>query len=134
MAHEYRSSKDIPVKLTEFSRKVMALVKKIPKGKVATYGQIAALAGKPHGARGVGWILHSSTRAHDLPWQRVLNSKGRISFDSRSAEFKEQKKLLVSEGIRFSDGNQIDLDRFQWKKRPPQKRRSPKTPSLFSDD
>jgi methylated-DNA-protein-cysteine methyltransferase-like protein len=104
------------IKVTEFTKKVMKLLKQIPRGQVATYGQIAALAGKPHGARGVGWILNSSAEAYDLPWQRVINSKGKISFSKRTAEYREQKKLLIKEKIRFSEDDSISLEIYQWKK------------------
>jgi methylated-DNA-protein-cysteine methyltransferase-like protein len=100
---------------TEFSRKVIQLIRSIPRGKVATYGQIAKLAGKPQGSRGVAWILHSSSRAYALPWQRVLNGKGRISFPEDSREYARQKSLLENEGIEFV-GGKIDLSEFLWKK------------------
>lgn len=118
--------------MTEFSRSVMAFVKKIPKGKVASYGQIARLAGKPNAARGVGWILNSSAEAHDLPWQRVLNSKGKISFPKKSEEYKLQKSLLRKEGVQFLDDDSIDLEIFGWKREPKKSKRSPNQPSIFS--
>lgn len=118
--------------MTEFSRAVMSWVKKIPKGKIASYGQIARLAGKPNGARGVGWILNSSSEAHNLPWQRVLNSKGRISFSKKSEEYKLQKKLLQKEGVKFSDDDSLDLEKFGWKKEPPAGKRKTNKPSMFS--
>lgn len=118
--------------MTEFSRSVMAFVRKIPKGKVASYGQIARLAGKPNGARGVGWILNSSAEAHDLPWQRVLNSKGKISFPKKSDEYKLQKSLLKKEGIEFLGDGSIDLEIFGWRKEPAKIKKSPKQPSIFS--
>lgn len=101
---------------TEFTKKVISLIKKIPKGKVATYAQIAKLAGKPHGVRGVVWILHSSSKMNDLPWHRVINSKGRISFPAMSEQELRQKSSLKKEGVKFSDGEVIDLEIFQWKK------------------
>ncbi|MBO9667707.1 MAG: MGMT family protein [Bdellovibrio sp.] len=104
---------------TDFSAKVIKFIQQVPMGKVATYGQIAKLAGKPQGSRGVSWILHSSSRTHSLPWHRILNSKGYISFPVGSAEFKKQKKLLQSEGVEFDGNHQIDLQQFQWKKNPP---------------
>lgn len=119
--------------MTEFSSSVMALVKKIPRGKVASYGQIAKLAGKPNGARGVGWILNSSSRAHGLPWQRVLNSKGKISFPKKSDEYKLQRALLQKEGVKFSDDDSIDLAKFGWKKTVTQLKRDPKKPSMFNE-
>ena len=120
------------LKMTDFSLAVLKFVKMIPRGKVASYGQIAALAGKPHGARGVGWILNSSAEAYNLPWQRVLNSKGKISFPTKSEEFKLQKLMLLEEGVKFSDDDSVDLKKFGWKKSPPKKRASPNRPTLFS--
>ncbi len=115
-----------------FSKKVIQLIQAIPKGKIATYGQIAKLAGKPQGSRGVSWILHSSSKAHNLPWQRVLNSKGMISFPMDSAEFKRQKQLLVKEGIDFNEADQIDLKKFQWRRKPAAKKPAKNKPKLFS--
>lgn len=101
-----------------FALKVVALIKKIPKGKVATYGQIAALAGKPHAARGVSWILHSSSEKQALPWHRVLGSAGTISFPRLSSNYAKQKRLLKSEGVVFSAlDEKIDLEKFQWSRR-----------------
>jgi methylated-DNA-protein-cysteine methyltransferase-like protein len=102
--------------MTAFSKKVIAYIKKIPKGKVVTYGQIAALAGKPHGARGVGWILHACSKSHKLPWQRVINSQGRISFPRDSREFSLQKNMLLKEKVKVSDAGAISLKTYGWKK------------------
>ena len=115
--------------ISEFSAKVMGFIKKIPRGKVATYGQIAALAGKPHGARGVAWILHSSSTSHGLPWHRVLGSSGKISFPERASNHREQKRRLEAEGVKFN-GGRTDLTKFQWKKRPAKPGR--RTPKIFS--
>lgn len=101
---------------TDFSKKAIATIKKIPKGKVATYGQIAALAGKPHGSRGVAWLLNSSTRAHGLPWQRVINSKGKISFPVDSDSFLRQKAMLEREGVEFLTHDGVDMKSHQWKR------------------
>lgn len=100
--------------MTDFSSEVIRWVRKIPRGKVATYGQIANLAGKPHGARGVGWILNSCARSHKLPWQRVINSKGRISFDRHSFEFAQQKNLLERENIDVDDFGAVALEIYGW--------------------
>ena len=100
----------------------MSLVKKIPRGKVATYGQIAALAGKPHAARGVGWILNSCAKSYQLPWQRVINSKGKISFPKMTREYHEQKRQLLKEKVRFLEDDSISLDVFGWKKKAKRKR------------
>ncbi len=101
---------------TDFSKKVLSLIKKIPKGKVATYSQIAKLAGKPQGTRGVVWILHSSSVKEDLPWFRVINTKGRISFPEFSESWIKQKKRLEQEGVLFSSAGIVDLTQFQWSK------------------
>jgi methylated-DNA-protein-cysteine methyltransferase-like protein len=97
-----------------FSEKVKKLIKSIPKGKVATYGQIAAMAGSPLGARQVVRILHSSSRKENLPWHRIINGSGKISLP-HGAGYEEQKALLMKEGIRFDKADQIDLEhcRFQ---------------------
>lgn len=116
------SLRGAPVKITAFSKAVIKWVQKIPRGKVATYGQIARLAGKPGAARGVGWILNSSSEKHRLPWQRVINSQGAISFPPQSDEFKLQKKLLAKEGIEFLTKKSIDLGVYGWKKEPARSR------------
>ncbi len=101
--------------MTEFSKAVISVIRKVPKGKVATYGQIAKLAGKPHAARAVSWILHSSSLAQKLPWQRILNAKGQIAFPRDSRLFQRQSRLLRKEGVRFLDDNQVDLKICLWK-------------------
>lgn len=115
-----------------FSKKVISLILQIPKGKVATYGQIAKLAGTPQGSRGVAWILNSCSKSHNLPWQRVLNSKGKISFPESSAEFKKQKNLLLKEGIKFTAGGGLDLKVYQWNKKVAAQTPPAPKPRLFS--
>jgi methylated-DNA-protein-cysteine methyltransferase-like protein len=97
-----------------FFRRVVNVIKKIPRGKVATYGQIAALAGNPRGARQVAWVLHSASDKEKLPWQRVINSKGTISLP-RYGGYELQKALLVKEKIKFDGNDGVDLARFQWR-------------------
>ena len=108
--------------MTPFTKKVLSIVKKIPKGQVATYGQIAQLAGKPQGSRGVGWILHSCAETHNLPWQRVINSKGKISFPSDTKEYARQKRLLLSEKVKVGENDAISLKVYGWKKQPAKSR------------
>ena len=98
---------------TEFTETVIALLKKIPKGKVATYGQIAALAGSPRAARQVVRILHSSSKKYNLPWHRVINSQGKISLKPNQG-YEIQKALLVKEKVKFSLSEQINLNKYQW--------------------
>jgi methylated-DNA-protein-cysteine methyltransferase-like protein len=104
--------------LTKFSQRVLKLIKTIPKGKVATYGQIAKLAGKPGAARAVAWLLHSCSKSHRLPWHRVLNSKGGISFSVYSLNYILQKNLLEKERIVFVDGR-LNLKKYLFKKTRP---------------
>lgn len=100
-----------------FSERVVELIKSIPRGRVATYGQIAACAGNPFAARQVAWLLHSSTRKHNLPWQRVVNSQGRISLKPRYG-YELQRRLLHAEGVGFKRDGSIDLRHHLWKPRP----------------
>ncbi len=110
----------------------MQLIRQIPAGKVATYGQIAELAGKPQGSRGVAWILHSSSTAHKLPWHRVLNAKGKISFEKGTHNFKQQKKRLLAEGVEIDADGELSLAQFQWKKKAAKKRTTSKSgPQMF---
>ncbi|MCK7527697.1 MAG: MGMT family protein [Ignavibacteriales bacterium] len=70
---------------TPFTRQVKAVLRRIPRGRVATYGQIAALAGRERAARGVAWILHSSSEAGGLPWHRVIGGEGGSPFAGAGA-------------------------------------------------
>lgn len=96
-----------------FHETVIDIIKKIPRGKVASYGQIAAYAGNPRAARQVVRTLHSSSRKEGLPWHRVINSKGRISLKPGYG-YEIQKERLQKEGIKFDLQDTIDLKRFLW--------------------
>jgi methylated-DNA-protein-cysteine methyltransferase-like protein len=96
------------------SKNIIQVIKHIPKGRVATYGQIAGLAGNPHASRVVVWTLNSSSKTENLPWYRVINSKGTISL-KRGAGYEEQRKLLESEGVVFNEDDKIDLKKYQWR-------------------
>ncbi|MBP1769771.1 MAG: Methylated-DNA-(protein)-cysteine S-methyltransferase binding protein [Candidatus Aminicenantes bacterium] len=98
---------------TPFTRQVKAILRRIPRGRVATYGQIAALAGRERAARGVAWILHSSSDSAGLPWHRVIGGEGRISL-RRGRGFEEQKKRLAAEGIAVGRDGRVDLKRYLW--------------------
>jgi methylated-DNA-protein-cysteine methyltransferase-like protein len=115
---------------TEFSANVIRLIQAIPRGRVATYGQIAALAGKPHGARGVSWILSSSTKKHKLPWYRVVGSGGKISIPKGSKGHDLQIQLLKKEGVIVTE-SKCDILKYGWKKQPKPAAIRHK-PSLFS--
>ena len=91
------------------------IVSRIPRGRIATYGQIAELAGIPGQARRVGYALSALPNDTPVPWQRVVNAKGEISLRSHSGSESLQKKLLKAEGVRFSDDGRILMERFQWR-------------------
>lgn len=88
-------------------------IRRIPPGKVSTYGQIAAISGNPRGARQVAWILHSSSEKDHLPWHRVINSRGFISLPPGDG-YEQQKLMLEAEGITFDQNDHIDLEQFLW--------------------
>lgn len=96
-----------------FYQRVVKLIKSIPYGKVATYGQIAEYAGNRRAAREVAYILHSSSEKENLPWQRVINSKGRISMKPGRG-YELQKQLLQDEGVIFDEEDRVDFDKFLW--------------------
>jgi methylated-DNA-protein-cysteine methyltransferase-like protein len=87
---------------------VYEMVKKIPKGKVATYGQIARLCGLCEHARLVGYALYNLKPGSSVPWHRVVNSKGMISLPEHTGAYEQQKSLLQREGVLFKD-EKIDL-------------------------
>lgn len=99
-----------------FYEQVICAIKMIPRGRVATYGQIARYAGNPGAARQISYILHSSSQKENLPWQRVVNSKGGISL-KRGHGYELQRQLLMDEGVAFDRDDRIDLERFAWRGR-----------------
>ncbi len=106
---------------------VYRIVRRIPRGRVATYGDVALAAGKPRGARQVGYALAALRgAAHDVPWQRVCGARPRehagISLlDPVGAAV--QRRLLEAEGVEFDERERIDLRRFGWRRRPAVTRR-----------
>ncbi len=96
-----------------FEQRVKETIRSIPAGKVATYGQVASLAGNYRGARQVARVLHTSSEKEHLPWQRVINSQGMISL-GRGAGFEEQKRSLRAEGVRVNRRGRIDLSVHLW--------------------
>jgi methylated-DNA-protein-cysteine methyltransferase-like protein len=92
---------------------IQRIVSLIPKGRVATYGQIAELARIPRQARRVGYALSALPDGSPIPWHRVLNAKGEISIRSHAAETL-QRRLLRTEGVTFDRGK-VSLARFQWR-------------------
>lgn len=97
--------------MTKFTEDVLDIIKMIPRGKVMTYGQIAALANNPRGARQVSRILHSMSEKHKLPWHRVINSKGTISLTGEAGFI--QAGLLANEGIEVIN-KKINLEKHRF--------------------
>jgi len=94
--------------------RIYSIVRLIPRGRVATYGQIAGLLGSPHWARQVGYAL-AALRDNQVPWHRVVNAKGRISPRSEPGYEHIQRAMLEAEGITFDARGFIPLARFQWR-------------------
>lgn len=94
---------------------IYAVVAQVPRGHVATYGQVARMAGMPRHARLVGYALHALVTGNRLPWHRIVNSKGQISErgDGGVAATLQRRKL-EREGVVFSASNTIPLSRYQW--------------------
>jgi methylated-DNA-protein-cysteine methyltransferase-like protein len=105
----------IPVPSDSYA-KIYAVVRRIPPGRVATYGQVAALAGLPSHARLVGYALHAVAEGSSIPWHRVLNAQGRISIRGSASATVTQRVRLEQEGVRFAAGR-VKLDEFGWKPR-----------------
>lgn len=98
---------------TQIDQLIWQVIASIPKGKVATYGQVARLAGYPSHARYVGATLKKLPKGTKLPWFRVINSQGRISFPEDSDGYKLQQQQLMEDGVEFYRGK-ISLRKFGW--------------------
>jgi methylated-DNA-protein-cysteine methyltransferase-like protein len=101
-------------RLQDFTLKVIQTIAAIPAGYVATYGQIAGLAGNHRAARQVSRILHTCTSKYQLPWHRVIGATGKISIPKDQSGYLRQKKKLQQEGIEFGLSDTIDLTLYQW--------------------
>ena len=98
-----------------FHEAVLAVVADIPKGTLATYGQVALLAGWPGRARQVGWVLSGLPRGTDLPWHRVVNAQGYIPSKGREVSAMEQIRRLRKEKINVDDRGNLDLKAHLWR-------------------
>jgi methylated-DNA-protein-cysteine methyltransferase related protein len=99
------------MRASSFER-VHRVVQAIPAGQVATYGQIARILGMPRGARTVGWALRAIPAGSDLPWHRVVNSRGQVSLDAEGASV--QRALLEQEGVLFDEAGCVNLALYGW--------------------
>ena len=110
----------MPAASSSWSR-IYRVVRRIPPGRVATYGQVAEVAGLGGQARLVGYALHALAGDDAVPWHRVLNAQGRISIHGLSAASVTQRLRLEQEGVRFDARGRVRLDEYQWQ---PRRRRS----------
>lgn len=95
--------------------RIWAVVAAIPRGRVATYGQVAALAGLPGRARQAGYALHALPNdADDVPWHRVINARGEVSPRAEPGWEGLQRAMLIAEGVDFDDRGRVDLGRYRW--------------------
>jgi methylated-DNA-protein-cysteine methyltransferase-like protein len=95
-------------------QRIYAVVRRIPKGRVATYGQVAALAGIAGHARQVGYALHALPQGSTVPWHRVVNASGEISTRSMPGAELIQQQLLAREGVRLNGRGRVALSRTRW--------------------
>jgi len=108
----------MPKEKSKYQR-IWETVAQIPKGKVASYADVAKLAGLPGQQRLVGYALHNLPHNSSVPWQRVINAQGKISFPPKSARYKRQQTMLKKEGVVFEKGK-VDLEKYgvmQWLER-----------------
>jgi methylated-DNA-protein-cysteine methyltransferase-like protein len=94
---------------------IYAVVKRIPRGRVATYGQVAVLARLPRRARQVGYALSALPEKSNVPWHRVINARGEISRRAHPLYENLQRVLLTAEGVRFDADGRVSLARFGWR-------------------
>lgn len=97
--------------------RIYQVVRRIPAGRVATYGQVAELAGLPRHARQVGYALHALPEDSGVPWQRVVNARGEVSARSLPGFEQVQRQLLEDEGVAFDARGRLDLPRYRWQPR-----------------
>jgi methylated-DNA-protein-cysteine methyltransferase-like protein len=107
----------VPPEVHDSYARIYAVTRRIPRGRVATYGQIARLAGLPGHARQVGYALHAMAAEGPVPWHRVINARGEISRRARPGAEAAQRELLEREGVAFGADGRVDLARHQWRPR-----------------
>ena len=94
-------------------QRIWATIRDVPQGSVASYGQIADIAGIPRGARQVGYALRNLPDGHDVPWHRVLQASGRIAFAKGSRGYREQRSRLLKEDVAVIAGR-VDMQQYRW--------------------
>ena len=97
-----------------FYTRVYEMVRRVPAGRVTTYGQVALMLGSPAAARAVGYALNALPAANNVPWWRVINAGGAISLKGRGAAADIQRAMLEEEGVAFDATERTDLGRYRW--------------------
>ncbi len=93
---------------------ILTVVRQVPRGRVASYGQVARIAGIPRNSRQVGSVLKTQTADSDVPWFRIVNSQGRISNRDNDHSQTNQRQLLEKENVLFDEQGRVDLKVFGW--------------------
>ncbi|HBB98662.1 MAG TPA: cysteine methyltransferase [Blastocatellia bacterium] len=107
----------------KYRERVYKIVRRIPRGRVMTYGQIAYMLGQGYTPRTVGFVMHGADESN-TPWHRVINSQGKVSTGRIVLPTDKQQRLLEREGVKFDERGRCDLEKFLWK---PRRRTSRKT-------
>ena len=107
----------------KYRERVYKIVRRIPRGRVMTYGQLAYMLGQGYTPRTVGFVMHGADESN-TPWHRVINSQGKISTGCIVLPTDKQQRLLEREGVKFDERGRCDLEKFLWK---PRRRTSRKT-------
>ncbi|HEX7722886.1 MAG TPA: MGMT family protein [Pyrinomonadaceae bacterium] len=100
----------------KYRDRVYKIVRRIPRGRVMTYGQIAYMLGEGYTPRTVGFVMHSADESN-TPWHRVINSQGKVSTGRIVLPADKQQRLLEREGVKFDERGRCDLEKFLWKPR-----------------
>jgi methylated-DNA-protein-cysteine methyltransferase related protein len=105
--------RQMPADTARRLQQIWSTIRDIPEGRVASYGQIAEIAGIPRGARQVGRALGQVPDGYHVPWHRVLRSSGELAFDRNSATFKRQARLLAAEHVPVRNGK-VNMKKYRW--------------------
>ena len=134
MTDERTDAQAADVNSRGYRERVFEIVRRIPTGRVMTYGQLAEILGEGYTARTVGFVMHSADQT--VPWQRVINAQGACSTGRVIVPPDLQQRMLVSEGVVFNEKGRCDLSRYRWT--PPEyeaggEAGDEEQPSLFGD-
>ena len=114
----------------QYRERVYRIVRRIPRGRVMTYGQIAVMLGEGYTPRTVGFVMHGADESN-TPWHRVINSQGKCSTGRLVLPSDKQQRMLEQEGVRFDDAGRCDLEKFLWKPKRNTSRKSVKARTLY---